>query len=506
MPTLVDLLAGWMPRQRWFAAKGADLSGGVHLVGRIDLPATEPGVRVGVYLARWAGSLYQVPLTHRPEPVEALAGALIGVCDGAWVYDGPHDGAFVHALVALVREQRSAGPAEGRPACALRGVRPSGGHPIPRGGTFAVLRGEQSNTSVVLDAAGSEPVILKLFRVVHPGENPDVVVQAALAAAGCTRVPQPAGWVEGTWPTDEPTDRPDEPGDRPTGEPGDRPEISRQHGHLAFVCEFLAGSRDGWSLATEAVAAGRDFSEPARALGRVSAEVHAAMAAALPSRPASAESLARLAADLRHRLDWALAQVPELARTPGLAAAAHRVLELLDRPGSGGPGSGGPGSVGAAVGALPAGARLQQIHGDYHLGQVLHTPDRGWVVLDFEGEPLRPMAERTVPDLALRDVAGMVRSFDYAAGHAELTARPGEPDAAPDHLTPTEWARRARAAYLAGYADGGGADPVASSALLGALELDKALYEVVYETRNRPSWAPIPLRAVRRITSHGPND
>ena len=133
---------------------------------------------------------------------------------------------------------------------------------------------------------------------------------------------------------------------------------------------------------------------------------------------------------------------------------------------------------------------LQRIHGDYHLGQVLDAPGRGWVLVDFEGEPLRPLAERTEPDLALRDVAGMLRSFDYVAGSWEQN-HPGQ-SAAP-------WAARARTAFLEGYAGAAGRDPRADAALLDALELDKALYEVVYEARNRPTWLEIPTTAIARI-------
>ncbi|MDX5318014.1 MAG: aminoglycoside phosphotransferase, partial [Actinomycetes bacterium] len=116
----------------------------------------------------------------------------------------------------------------------------------------------------------------------------------------------------------------------------------------------------------------------------------------------------------------------------------------------------------------------------------LHVPNRGWVLLDFEGEPLRPMPERTQPDLALRDVAGMLRSFDYAAGAAEA---PGG----------TEWAEHAREEFLEGYTSDAGDDPRDHGDLLAALELDKALYEAVYEARNRPTWLRIPLAAIERL-------
>jgi predicted trehalose synthase len=140
---------------------------------------------------------------------------------------------------------------------------------------------------------------------------------------------------------------------------------------------------------------------------------------------------------------------------------------------------------------------LQRIHGDYHLGQVLNAPGRGWVLVDFEGEPLRPLAERNQLDLALRDVAGMLRSFDYVAGSWEQE-HPGRSRAT--------WAAAARTAFLEGYAASAGRDPRQDAILLNALELDKALYEVVYEARNRPTWLGIPTTAIARIArlSEGP--
>jgi 1,4-alpha-glucan branching enzyme len=116
------------------------------------------------------------------------------------------------------------------------------------------------------------------------------------------------------------------------------------------------------------------------------------------------------------------------------------------------------------------------------------------VLLDFEGEPLRPLAERTEPDLALRDVAGMLRSFDYAARHVTV----GRHDPAAEQAADA-WADAARDAFCAGYAAECGSDPRAQPELLAALELDKALYEVVYESRNRPAWIDVPLHAVARL-------
>ncbi|WP_193721630.1 hypothetical protein, partial [Georgenia subflava] len=311
----------------------------------------------------------------------------------------------------------------------------------------SVLRGEQSNTSIIVDAvdaddpATARPVILKVFRVLHPGRNPDVEVQQALALAGSPHVPTPLGDVLGQWP-----------------DGGHQVE-----GHLAFAQEFLPGVQDAWRVALAALAAGEDLGPRARALGEATAEVHATLAAVLPTSRAEESSRTTALATWRARYADACAEVP------ALSARAAEVQAVL------------------AAGAEAGWPLLQRIHGDYHLGQVIDAPGRGWVLLDFEGEPLRPLAERTLPDLPQRDVAGMLRSFDYAAASV-----PGAADA-------PGWAARARAAFLDGYAHLSRQDPRAEPALLRALELDKALYEVVYEARNRPDWLPIPLAGVDRL-------
>ncbi|NEB58284.1 maltokinase, partial [Streptomyces diastaticus] len=128
----------------------------------------------------------------------------------------------------------------------------------------------------------------------------------------------------------------------------------------------------------------------------------------------------------------------------------------------------------------------QRVHGDLHLGQCLRAPDGEWSLIDFEGEPARSLAERRLPQPAVRDVAGMLRSFDYAAHSAGVRG--------------TGWTESCRAAYCTGYAQAGGRDPRTDPVLLRAYETDKAVYEVLYEARHRPDWLEVPLAAVRRLS------
>jgi trehalose synthase-fused probable maltokinase len=475
-----DLLRGWIVGQRWYAAKGTTLAGLTRIGGfRLDCPGG-PGVGIEVHVVRavtvdGVTSTYQVPLTYRARPEPELALAEVGVfwhpdLGARHVYDAPHDPVFVAALLDLLNGGRATAAVEAERGRRVSnggrrgGLGRAGGGAVgvmqrpepPRPAPARVLSGEQSNTSIIVGAAGPDPMIVKLFRVLHTGSNPDVVVQTRLAAAGCDRVPRPIGWVEGSW------------------SPG--PEGPLAQGHLAYACEFVADGEDAWRLACRAVEADASFVEEAHELGRATAEVHAVLARALPTVAADAALLDRLAGGLAGRVRWAVNTVPALEP---IAAAA---LQAVD-----------------AVRSLVEPPALQQIHGDYHLGQVLRSPTRGWVLLDFEGEPLRPLVERLEPDLALRDVAGMLRSFDYAAGHATVGLKADDPRAVAAHV----WSRGARAAFLAGYAAGGGRiDGEAGCtqvALLRALEIDKALYEVVYETLNRPDWVDIPLSALRRL-------
>lgn len=448
-----DLVAAWIGDQRWYQAKGRTPRLRRLDSWRLDDPAGEVGVETLVYVDESAEPVtYQVPLTYRGAPLPGGEAALVGelehpVLGHRWVYDAPHDPVYVAQLVALVRGQVE--PQHGQESDTPR-------HDIVGAPDLTwpgevdvvrstVLRGEQSNTSVIVETSSS-PVILKVFRTLSPGENPDIVLQGALGAAGCDAVPRSVGHVAGTWAG-------------PEGEP--------LLGHLAAAQEYLPGSRDAWRVTLERADAGHPFADEARALGEVTAQIHATLARTLPTQPADPGLVASQIAGMRRRASVAVSEVPALAEHEA------RVDAVL---------------AAAAEASWPA---LQRIHGDYHLGQVLLVPgptgDSRWVVIDFEGEPLRPLEERNAPDCPLRDVAGMLRSFDYAGASSSL----------PDDEA-ARWVDEAQNAFLDGYTAGGG-DTLSHPEVLNALTLDKALYEVVYEARNRPSWLPIPVRAVARL-------
>jgi trehalose synthase-fused probable maltokinase len=466
-PTKLELLPAWMATQRWYAAKGRVPRLRKLWSWRLDDPAGQVGIETLLVVDEGGVEpvVYQVPLTYRGAPLDGAQHALVGTMEHSvlgrrWVYDGAHDPVYATQLLALVLQQATpqAGGSSDTPEPAVVAQRHPSWTAYPELRGAKVLSGEQSNTSIIFDCIDGDgaptPLICKVFRTLQSGANPDVVLQGALTEAGSTRVPRMVGSVLAAWPGLH------------EGDPGST-------GHLVFAQEFLPGTEDAWRVALRSVAAAEDFTAQAAALGAATAEVHALLAEVLPTEPVSPEAIAATVASMRGRYVSAASEVP------ALAAYEHRIAAVFDQ---------------AVNAAWP---RLQRIHGDYHLGQVLHVPDRGWVLLDFEGEPMRPLSERTQPDLAVRDIAGMLRSFDYAAGSWEQS-HPGQSARA--------WVAATQEAFLDGYAAAWGRDPRQDAALLIAFQLDKALYEVVYEARNRPTWLTIPTDAVSRLLDDARKD
>jgi maltokinase len=476
---LLHMLTSWLPRQRWFPGRGTSLAE-LSVVSDVILRAGDPALRHLIVETQLPGgpARFQVLVGYRSDLPAELAGAVIGRHLGVTCYDALHDPELADVLLRGIIQQRLVDHVRfvREPAApALGGSEPGrqdepGGQGEPGQGLIGrVLGAEQSNTSLVF----GDRAILKVLRRLFPGANPDLEIADALARRGSVRVAAPYGWIE--------TDL--------DGEPV----------LLGVLSQFLAGASDGWALALATLrglyarhsAYGEDYlTEPlpadhagnapggagpaaaelpfvaeARQLGQATAELHADMAGAFGSRAMTPAELADLAASLHGKLSEAIAVVPALRDYETRIRAAYDAVIHLARP-----------------------VAVQRIHGDYHLGQVLRA-SQGWVALDFEGEPAVPVAVRRAPAPALRDVAGMLRSFDYAARH-QLIARPAEQAVT---ALADAWVRQCQAAFCAGYAACGGIDPAGYGTLLRALTLEKAVYEVIYEHRHRPSWLPIPL-------------
>ncbi|GAA4834358.1 hypothetical protein GCM10023221_08860 [Luteimicrobium xylanilyticum] len=445
---VVGVLAPWLPTQRWFPVKGVATR--IRLVRTVPLAPGVASLLVDVARATDDDTaspgtpLLHVPVVVEPAPTDGRAApaSAVGTLarDGVEyvVHDGARHRAFWAAVLAGARWEDGAGAAGGAPDP----------HGVPDLAAARAVAGEQSNTSVLMpQVAGG--AILKILRTVAPGPNPDLDVPRALARTGWHGVPRPLAW----WSVDE----------SGGGEPVEL--------HLAILSELVPRADDGFELACAFAGRAASFAEHAAALGTLVAQLHAALRRAYGTGPVV--DGAWLVDDLRARAVRAVGEAPVLARREEAIARVHARAEAAL----------------AAAGERHALPRLQRIHGDLHLGQVLHGAD-GWRVLDFEGEPLRPVAERTRPDLALRDAAGMLRSFDYAAAVGRAHG--------------TRWAADARDAFRAAYRAGSGGDAATPGGtgqddLLAALELDKALYEVVYEVRNRPDWVGIPLAGVDRL-------
>lgn len=430
---LLPVAGSYLDRQRWVAhvdGRGADLS-----VRSCRLLQEEDPAVVWMLVDR-GPDVYQLLVGLRPadQPLDLGERDVLGTVDiggASWfAYEGLADATVVRQLAADM------------------GVK------VAEDAIVRPVSAEQSNSSVVI----GQEVILKLFRRLQAGTNPDVEVTTGLDRVGFNHLASPLG----VW--------------------------SDQGYDLAVAQEFLAGGSEGWALALTSLrdlyasgdddpaAAGGDFAGEARRIGEMTARMHVALRAAFGVEDSNLE-------------DWArtlTGQVDQLGLGPEAARTAERLSAAV-----------------ASLGPVPS----IRVHGDLHLGQVMRA-ESGWFVLDFEGEPSRPVAERRLPWPAAKDVAGMLRSFDYAAAVALREHK----DAERDELAPRgrAWEQRSRAAFLDGYRSveeiesvlpPGGPASEADRALLELFELDKAVYEVTYERAHRPDWADIPLSAIERLAA-----
>jgi maltokinase len=443
-------LEDWVVEQRWFGSKARE----VVQLGVLDVvplrfePQLLASWMVEARFAPGTHEVYQVPVAARPVE-EGWSAAAIAEADGLTFYDALADPEQGLALLELMRanarletehavsefhwveDTRDPGPSAP--------VRPMGA--------------EQSNSSLVFD----EALALKLYRRVEAGINPELELLRFLTERGFESVPALAGWYEYTGRLMEAT--------------------------LGVMQEFLVDARDGWELALEELATAPEaFLERVRALGEVTGRLHSALGsdasnpAFAPEEP-SAESLGLLTATVDEEIERIFLELPDDESVEPIRGRGEEVreqLRLLTHAGSTG--------------------KVIRTHGDYHLGQTM-LADRGWIVLDFEGEPARALPERRRKRSPLRDVAGMMRSFAYAASASEILHGVVPPD---------DWEMRARDEFLDAYLESADASLLPAGRhgveqLLSVFELEKAVYELRYELNNRPDWVRIPVAGILRL-------
>ena len=465
-----DYVDAFLRRARWFGGKGRPFR--VDRVRRVGVLPGRPGdPHVAIDLvtvayddapdpetAEGATELYQLPLLFSTETQERLAHAWVGDWEDpefgpAHVYDAVHD----RDAMALWLEAFAAEAEHTYDHSLPLAFHRLEGHDIDRSTHSTLFSGEQSNSSV----AFGEDALMKVFRRVTPGVNPDIQIHEVLTRAGSDHVAALYGWLD-TY--DEDTDAVIQ---------------------LAMLQQFLRTGTDGWDLAQASARnlfaeadlhpheVGGDFAAESARLGTAVAEVHEALREHFGT---DTVDMSTVATQMATRLDAALVAVPSLE------AYAESLRALFARL--------------AGLGEV----EVQRIHGDLHLGQTMRTV-RGWKLVDFEGEPAKPLHERMLPDSRWRDVAGMLRSFDYAAAAVDRAMTESDANGVEQRAyRAREWAQRNGDALLHAYTEG--RELTADErTLLTAYEADKAVYECVYEIRNRPSWLGIPLAAVERLAS-----
>lgn len=481
-----------LPSQRWFGGKARTILA----VRPLDfVPVPESAGLPALFAVRYADGeeeRYLVPVAAAPgEPGFA---------------DAMEDPRFCTALVERIRGGGSLAGARGRitftPTPAFQAILPDRPQEVSR------VRTEQSNTSVIFDRRA----ILKLFRKVEPGPNPDFELTDFLTRETAFHA---APRLLGSLAYEAP------------GEPATTlailQEFVESRGDLwtaiqARLGEYYAAAAGGFGAGGEADPAfartlGEADAREAERLGALTGELHMALASAPAGHPLAPEAIppaevTEWLEGMERHLDHVMGTLAAALGTLPLPAQAIARDLLAEAPGRR--------EELTALRALETEAVAKiRIHGDLHLGQVLLAGER-FAILDFEGEPARPMALRRAKQCALKDVAGMLRSYAYAAQAALLKAVAAAPEG--EDLTARlipwaeAWEEGARQAFLDGYLAETWARgvpflprrPEALQAVLRAYELDKAAYELHYELNNRPAWVRIPLEGLRRPLAVAP--
>jgi maltokinase len=427
----IEELREWMQQQRWYASKSRSISG-LEIVEILPL-RDQPPLLLALVQTRFATG------THE----------LYQLLVGPGAFDALAEPAHAIELMRRICAGEEVETAEGR----FSFQHAEGAGPLREGVDARPIGVEQSNSSIVFD----EQLVLKVFRKLEPGINPELEMLRFLSSHGFEHVAP----LYGSYDYDG----------------------QALAATLGVAQHFFADAVGGWELALDRIVADPDwFLGQLGGLGAVTAQMHTVLAtdagnpAFSPEEP-SHEAISLLTATIDEDIERIFLRLPDDERVAPIAGRGQDVRERL--------------AIRAHIGA---GGRVIRTHGDYHLGQTLHTP-RGWVIIDFEGEPARALPERRAKRSPLRDVAGMLRSFAYVTSAVEIQRR--------EHAPP-DFEQRAREQFLAQYL--GTVDstllPAGESAILNLLsifELEKAIYELRYELDNRPDWTPIPVAGIRRL-------
>ncbi len=451
----LDALSEWLEEQRWYASKSRHVTG-IEIDESVALTQSPPMLLTLVQARFASGSheLYQLPLTFVPPGVTEPAGHTpIQRTVAAAVFDAVADPERASILLRAIDAEESIETENGW----FRFHRTELSGSLAPDAPVRPVGVEQSNSSIVF----GDETVLKVFRKLEPGINPELELLQYLTAHKYPNIAPLLGWYDYDGRSFAAT--------------------------LGVAQRFFADATGGWELALAQIATDPEgLLVELGKLGQVTAELHNALAgdatdpAFCPEEPSS-ESLSLLTATIDEDIERIFVRLPDDERVASIVGRGQDVREQI--------------ATRAQVGA---GGREIRTHGDFHLGQTLHVSDPahpGWLIIDFEGEPARPLFERRQKRSPLRDVASMLRSFAYAASAAEI--RDGVP-------APADFEERARQNFLEQYFSH--IDPAllpsgetAIRNLLSIFELEKAIYELQYELDNRPDWLAIPVAGINRL-------
>ncbi len=448
----LEAVGGWIEQQRWYASKSRHITG-IEIDESVQI-ATDPALVLGLVQARFAtGSheLYQLPIAFLTAAERADPAAITGA-NGRIAVDAAADPELARDVLALIEMEAQLDGGDGT----FRFQRPEGsGRRVNPDGPARPIGVEQSNSSIVFGDA----TVLKVFRRLEPGINPELELLQFLTRHQYANIAPLLGWYQYDGRLFSAT--------------------------LGVAQRFFPDATGGWEMALDRIITDPEgLLEDLGKLGTVTAELHNVLAsdggdAAFSPEEPSSESLSLLTATIDEDIERIFVRLPDDDRVAAIAGRGQDVREKISMRSQ-----------------LVLGGRAIRTHGDFHLGQTLHRAGpTEWLIIDFEGEPARPLFERRQKQSPLRDVAGMLRSFAYVASAVEIMR---------GQRTPEDFEQRARRTFLEHYFARiepsllpGGETAILN--LLSIFELEKAIYELSYELDNRPDWLPIPVAGIARL-------